>query len=165
MKKIFVTLALLVLLTGCSQTTFETLNDTLIQTDTPAACQIKLILPEEASATVMESEDAGKMYMCDGYIVCVQTLSGGDLDGTLRLLTGFSKEDLTLIHTKQSLADRYETVWSAAGEEQDQIGRVVVLDDGNYHYAVSVMAPYTAAGDLADTWQQILDSFTLDNAP
>lgn len=164
MKKIIIAAALLLFLTGCAQPTFETLQDPGIQTDTPAAAQIQLTLPDEASAAVMESEDAGKMYFCDGYTVTVQTLPGGDLDRTLRQLTGFAKDALTLMQTRQDVIDRYESVWSAAGEEGDQVGRVVVLDDGNYHYAVSVMAPYTAAGDLASVWQNILESVSLHTA-
>lgn len=164
MKKIIIAATLLLLLSGCSQPTFETLQDLGIQTDTSVASQILLTLPEEASAAVMESQDAGKMYLCDGYTVSVQTLPGGDLNRTLRQVTGFSRDGLTLMQTQQGDYTRYETVWSAAGEGEDQVGRVVILDDGSYHYTVSVMAPYTAAGDLAATWQQILGSVSLNTA-
>lgn len=164
MKKIIIAAALLLLLTGCSQPTFETLGDPGVQTDISAAAQILLELPEEASAAVMESEDAGKIYLCDGYTVSVQTLPGGDLDRTFRQTTGFSRDALTVMHTRQGEIVRYESVWSSAGENEDHIGRIVVLDDGNYHYTVSVMAPYTAAGDLASTWQDILNSVNLHTA-
>lgn len=163
MKKILVILMLTVLLAGCSQTTFETLGEIpLQQVDAPAG-KIRLTLPEDAAATVMEAEDSGTIYLCDGYTVTVQTLSGGDLDRTLRQITGFSKDALTVMQTQEGSHKRYDSVWAAAGESGDQIGRVCILDDGSFHYAVSVMADFTQAGDLAQTWQQILDSVSLDS--
>ena len=39
-----------------------------------------------------------------------------------------------------------------------QVGNAVILDDGNFHYAVSVMADADQAAKLEDTWQHILDS-------
>lgn len=164
MKKWIPVIALLLILTGCTQVDFETMSDEYVQSDLPAAHTVILALPQEATATVMEADDAGKLYLCDGYTVSVQTLTGGDLDATLRKITGFSRDALTVMETKQGNFKRYESVWSAAGETQDQIGRVVILDDGNFHYAVSVMADYTTAGDLADTWQEILSSVSLDIA-
>jgi VCBS repeat-containing protein len=62
------------------------------------------------------------------------------------------------MHTKQAETDRYESVWSAVGEGEDQVGRLVILDDGNYHYAVTVMAPAETAGELTKTWQKLLNS-------
>ncbi len=163
MKKILLLLVLSVLLSGCSQPTFETLGDIpLQQADAPAG-KLSLSLPEEAAATVMESEQAGTLYLCDGYTVTVQTLPGGDLDKTLRQITGFSKDALTVMQTQDGENKRYESVWAAAGEEEDQVGRVCIIDDGNFHYAVAIMSDFTNAGDLAQTWQQILTSVSLDS--
>lgn len=164
MKKVLAMAALLFLLSGCSQPVFETIGAPDIPADTPAAAEILLTLPREASAMTMEGENAGTIYFCDGYTVGVQTLSGGDLDATLRQITGFSRDALTVMQTQLTSVKRYESVWSAAGEGEDQVGRVVILDDGNYHYAVSVMANYSAAGSLAATWQEILSSVSLDTA-
>ena len=161
MKKIIIAAALLLFLTGCARPTFETVQDPGIQTDTPAAAQIQLTLPEEASAAVMESEDAGKMYFCDGYTVMVQTLPGGDLNRTLRQLTGFSKDALTLMQTRQGTLDRYESVWSAVGEEGDQVGRVVVLDDGNYHYVMTVLRDTQSTASSQISWNDVFASFSL----
>ena len=48
-----------------------------------------------------------------------------------------------------------------AGEGGDQVARTVVLDDGNYHYAVTCMASENDY-DLADSgWDRIFGSFWL----
>lgn len=162
MKKCWIVLALVLFLAGCgAQETFETVSDAL---DAPAMAQmqqVQLVLPDEAALPSMENSDAGKIYLCDGYTVTVQTMEAGDLDKTLRQSTGFAKNQLTVMETERDGITRYECVWSAAGEGGDQVGRAVVLDDGCYHYVVTVMADFERAGDLTKTWQGILDSVTL----
>lgn len=162
MKKLGILLALVLLLSGCSvRDTFETVSDVY---DVPVMAQqkqLELSLPKEASAAAMETPDAGKLFLCDGYTLSVQTMDAGDLDRTLRLLTGYGKDQLTVMQTKQGEITRYESVWTAAGEGGDQIGRAVILDDGSYHYTVSVMADAVDAGELTSVWQEILGSAKL----
>lgn len=162
MKKCWIILALTLFLSGCSaQETFETVSDVL---DVPAMAQmqqIELALPKEAATASMENPDAGKIYLCDGYTLTVQTMDAGDLNRTLQQLTGYVREQLTVMETQQGGITRYESVWTAAGEGGDQIGRAVILDDGSYHYAVTVMAEATVAGEKTAQWQEILDSIKL----
>lgn len=162
MKKLCCLLLALVMLTGCStQSAFETIGDIL---DTPVMAiqrEIQLQLPKEATAPALQSDEGGKLYLCDGYTLTVQTLSGGDLDRTLREVTGFSKDQLTVMETEQLDVRRYDCVWSAAAEEGEQVARSVILDDGYYHYAVTVMADFITAGELAETWQNLLGSISL----
>lgn len=166
MKKCLTVVMLALLLAGCSEPkSFETMSDHYYEPDLPAAAQISLALPEDAAVSVMENPLTGSIYLCDGYSVTVQTLSAGDLDGTLRDTTGFSREKLLVMEREEHGNRRYECVWAAAGEGEDQVGRAVVLDDGSYHYVLTVMAGADRAGDLAETWQQIIDSFSLSTAP
>lgn len=164
MKKCLLLMALALLLTGCAaRETFETLGDAY---DAPAMApmgQLELTLPKEAAAASMENPDAGKLYLCDGYALTVQTMEAGDLEETLRQLTGYGKDQLTVMETKQEGISRFETVWTAAGEGGDQIGRAVILDDGYYHYAVTVMADALTAGTLTPVWQTVLDSVKLSH--
>lgn len=155
------------LLSGCgAQETFETVSDVAVQSVSTAARQVLLTLPEEAAVCVFEDAQTGSLYLCDGYSISLQTLQGGDLDRTLRAVTGYGREQLTLMQTAQPDAKRYECVWSAAGEGEDQVGRAVILDDGSYHYVLSAMAGESSAGDLTETWQEIFRSFGLtDTAP
>lgn len=162
MKKLCCVLLVAIMLTGCGvQSAFETIGDML---DTPVMAlkrEVRLQLPKEATAPALQSEDGGKLYLCDGYTLTVQTLSAGDLDRTMREVTGFSKDQLTVMETEQMDTRRYDCVWSAAAEEGEQVARSVILDDGYYHYAVTVMADFATAGELAQTWQTLLGSVTL----
>lgn len=160
MKRYLLIGLLALLLTGCSEPkSFETMSDVYYEPDR-AAATISVALPEEAAVSVMEHPTAGSIYLCDGYCVTVQTLPAGDLDATLREVTGFERENLTVMERTEGNERRYECVWAAAGEGGEQVGRAVVLDDGNYHYALTVMADAEEAGDMTTTWQQIVDSFS-----
>lgn len=162
MKKVCFVLVLALFLTGCGRETFETVSDIY---DVPALAQprqLELALPEEAAVQSMESSE-GILYLCDGYTLTLQTMDAGDLDRTLRQCTGFTKDQLTVMETQHDGVKRYDCVWSAAGEGGDQVGRAAVLDDGSCHYVVTVMANFAAAGDLADTWENILDSISLSS--
>ena len=98
----------MLLLAGCGAAeTVETVADVWEEPVMAAPSQIHLELPGEALECAMES-DTGRLYLGDGYDVMVQTLSGGDLEATIRALTGFSKEEIThaLQNLRQGAADR-----------------------------------------------------------
>lgn len=163
MKRWLVIVMVAALLCGCgAQPVFERVEDTDMVSAAAAVRQVKLDLPQEAASPAMESADGGAYYQCDGYVLTVQTLPGGDLDRTLRHVTGFSGSQLQMIKTKAGPAVRYNTVWTAAGEGGDQVGRALILDDGQNHYAVTVMANAASAGDLQETWNILFSSVTLD---
>ena len=163
MKKLWIVLVLVMLfLCGCSaEETFETLSDIWAQPAMATLREVELTLPKDAAVQTLQSDAAGKLYLCDGYILTVQNLPAGDLSRTLVQLTGRTQEQLTLMQTKRDALDCYETVWCAAGEGGDQMGRALILDDGNYHYAVCVMADAAVAGELTPTWQQLMNSVSL----
>lgn len=161
MKKLFVYLALLPLLAGCAgKPMMETVADVW---DVPAMAEPREILvdlPENAAAGVMES-DAGRMYLADDYEIFLETMASGDLDATLRALCGRGKEELTVMETQQGDYKRYEFVWAAAGETGEQLGRAVILDDGNYHYCLSVLRPANPEVPSQVVWSQVFQSFSL----
>lgn len=161
MKKLWIVLAAVLLLTGCAEApVYESLGD-VYQVMAPQAGTLMLQLPQEAALLTMSSED-GALYFCDGYVLTVQTLAGGDLDRSLRTLTGYGRDALTLLETVHPDGTHWECVWTGAGEGGDQVGRLLLLDDGSYHYAVSVMAPASAAGDLRLTWDTLFDTVSLE---
>lgn len=163
MKKCWILAALMLLFTGCGkQESFETLSDVYVQpVSAPPLWQVVVDVPQDASVMVLQSQEAGKLYLCDDYTVTVQTMPSGDLQKTLRTLTGFEEDQLTLIQTEQGGLKRYECVWTAAGEGETQIARACLMDDGNYIYAVTAMAGESKAGELYQTWQDLFDSFWL----
>lgn len=162
MKRFWACLLLMVFLTGCSsQQTMETICDVLDVSDAAKARQVQLLLPEDAAVATLEDEDAGKLYLCDGYSITVQTMESGDLNKTLQQTTGFTKDQLTVIKTQKKDFVRYDCAWSAVGEGGDQTCRGAILDDGYYHYVITVMAEAAKAGSLTATWQNLLDSAAL----
>jgi hypothetical protein len=162
-KKLWIIGALALLLCGCgAQETFETVEDVWAAPTQPAMQHILLDLPADANAPALQSDTGDKLYLCDGFSVTVHVLQAGDMEKTLRTVTGYEKEDL---QTALSAGDRFHCVWTAAGEGQTQVGKTTVIDDGNYHYALTVMMPETAAGELQQQVQQIFNSFRLTQEP
>lgn len=159
MRKWWLLMIAALCLSGCGQVrVFETVSDSYIAPQ-PVAKTVSVRLPEDAAAPVSVNETGDQLYLCDGYSITVQTLSGGDLDRTIRTVTGYSRDVLTVMHQQQGGISRYDCVWSCAGEGGDQVGRTAILDDGSYHYVLSVMAPSGNAGALEKGWQSLFQSF------
>lgn len=153
--------ALALTLWGCGGTgDFEQVQD-VYQPQAAVAAQVALTLPEEAAQTVMNGGENGTLYFCDGYTLTVQTLDGGDLNRTMQTMTGYALDSLAVMETAFEDCKRYECVWSSAGEGGDQVGRLLCLDDGSYHYVVTVMAQAESAGDLRQVWEDLFSSVSL----
>ena len=165
MKKCLVLVGLVLLLTGCgSEPALETVTDEYVQPVMAQKQQILVSLPADTAVTVLEEESAGTIYLCDGYTVTLQTTESGDLNKTLYTATGFSKDDLRLVQTQYGGLTRTEGVWTAAGESGDQVGRVAVLDDGSYHYALTCMTDASQTQTLQPVMEDLFDSFRLVSA-
>lgn len=161
MKKLAILFAALLLLTGCARElpTAETVADVW---EAPAAAkprQIHLELPGEALECAMESE-TGRLYLGSSYDVTVQTLAGGDLNATLRELTGFSGEEITVMQTRTEYPKRWEFAWAAAGETGQRVGRGVIIDDGSYHYCLCALQDADVT-DCQIVWSEVFHSFAL----
>ena len=162
MKKYLLFTILAILLTGCgSKQTLETVTDEYVQPVMAQMQQIAVSLPMDATVSVLEEASAGTIYLCDGYTVTVQTTEAGDLQRTLQETTGYSAEELRTIQTQCGDLTRTEGVWTAAGEQEEQLGRFAVLDDGNYHYVLTCMVDVSRVEQLQPTWQDLFDSFRL----
>ena len=162
MKKWIVLFTLLILLTGCArQGEFETVGDVYAPVSLTAK-EVTLALPSEAAVQTLSGE-GGKLYLCDGYTVSVQTLPGGDLAKSLRQVTGYSIDRLTVLETEKDGFCVYRCVWTAAGEGGDQIAQTALWDDGNFHYAITAMADSAHSGKLSATWQEIFRSVNISN--
>lgn len=159
MKK-WMLLLLMILLTGCgAEETFETIADELVL---PVMAQPRFIcvdLPGETALPVIEN-DHGRIYVCNDYEIVLQTVESGDLESTIQLVSGLSKNDITMMETGTEDISRYEFVWAAAGEGGDQTGRAAILDDGNYHYCLSVLCS-TGNEKSQINWDQVFSSFQL----
>lgn len=161
MKKVLVLFLLAALLVGCkAQETFETISDPVDPVPVAAPMQFVVNLPDDAASPTFQDERE-ELYICEGYTISKQILESGDLEKTIQTIAGKNKEELDVIQTVHGNADRYDFVWTSAGEEGLQLGRACILDDGNYHYTLTAMAREETAGQLRQTMQDMFDSCKL----
>ena len=162
MKRLFAVLLMGILLAGCGETpVMETVADELLVPVAADPARILVELPPEAAAAALELENQ-EFYQCQGYELMLQTLPSGDLDATVRQVSGFPEEKLTILKTDPDLWKRYDLVWSAMAQEGELVGRAAILDDGNYHYVLTVLAPADTVVQLEETWGEIFQSFSLE---
>lgn len=163
MKKICLILLMIGLLSGCGQVeTLETLGEiTHVSPTTPQVRQVVLATPDHALLETAVSDAGMRMYACDGYTMVLQTFSAGDLEATVRTLSGYAPENLTILETVCGDHARYDWVWTAAAAEGDMICRGAILDDGNYHYALCAIGLSENARMLQAGWNDLFDSFCL----
>lgn len=161
MKKSVFFLMISLMLSGCgAEETFETIADEFVQSAAAPMREVILELPEEAVLPASES-DAGTLYLCDGYEISVQTLPAGDLEASVYQITGFSKDRVEVISTQPGAYRRYDLVWSTLGEQGEQVGRAAILDDGSYHYVLSVLAEADRAGEYEQVFRALFESYAL----
>lgn len=161
MKKIGIVIVLALALTGCaSEETYETVSDEIAVPAVATPKQIYVALPEESVMPAMEC-DNGTLYFCQDYDVCVQTLDAGDMEKTIQTISGFDSDRLTILKTMSSAGDRYDFSWSTAADLGEQICRAAVIDDGSFHYILTVTANANRAKEYNEVWNGLFDSFVL----
>ena len=159
MKKWMIGVCFALMLTGCAaKETFETVSDEHLQPVMAPVGEVTLSLPESASSQTVQHSDGDKLYFCDGYTVTVQTMDRGDLERTVQTVCGLRASQLEIMETMSQGNKR----WDCVGEGGDCVGRAAVIDDGEYHYCVTVMAESALAGSLQNEWNALLDSFSVD---
>ncbi|MBR4864612.1 MAG: hypothetical protein IKU07_08545 [Oscillospiraceae bacterium] len=162
MRVFAVVLVVLMMFSGCSTAAnLETVADVYDVSVSSPVQNVAITLPEGAAEAVLASDNGDSYYVCDGFTVAVSTLAGGDLARTIREITGFEKTTLTVMTTRENGTKRHTCAWTSLGEASEQICKAVILDDGNSHYAVTVMCDYEVAGELAQEMNNVLDSVTL----
>lgn len=149
------------LLAGCGvRETMETVADEYLIPAAAEPREISVELPGETTVSTIQN-DAGRIYICDGYEIILETMDAGDLDGTLRTVTGFGEDELTVIKTEADNVKRYEFCWASAGEAGEMTGQGVILDDGNYHYVLSVLRDAEPEKPSQIIWSRVFQSFRL----
>ena len=162
MKKLIVLITFALLLTGCSRNVaLETVTDVPDTLVVAPVQRVLLHLPEELSAPALQNEETGTLYLCDDYSLTLQTVSSGDLKKTIYEATGMEKENLDILQTGYGEIKRYQWVWTTAGETGIQVGRGCILDDGTYHYVLTVLVDETVSGKVRPVWKEIFTSFGL----
>lgn len=161
LKRCWLMILCALLLCGCmAEETYETIADEMVQSVMAQPKQISVRLPDDAVAPVLES-DSEQIYMAQDYEIILQTLSSGDLQATIQTISGYPKDQLTVMETQQGSVERYEFVWVSAGENGDRLGRAVILDDGDYHYCMSVLRDAATTETTQIVWRDVFQSFAL----
>ena len=138
----------------------ETVNDDLMEPAAAIKREVVVDLPGEAAIPTMENENS-RYYLCEDYEISMETFPAGDLNHTIEMLSGFDPEELTVVETEVNGINRYDFVWAAQGEEGEQLGRAAVLDDGNYHYTLTVLQDADKTEDTQIVWRTVFESFQL----
>lgn len=161
MKKVLCVLIFSLVLCGCgAQETYETIADIQVVPAMATPREISVRLPEDAVAPVLDGEGE-QVYLCDDYEILVEILPSGDLRETIKVLSGYDREDLTVMETFLNGVSRYDFVWACAGEEEDRIGRAVILEDGDYHYCLTVLRDASTTEGSQIVWEDVFSSFAL----
>lgn len=161
MKKYCLVILLAFLLCGCTaEETFETISDEIVAPVMAQPREITVRLPDNAVAPVLES-DSQQIYMSEDYEIVIETLSSGDMNATVQTLCGYGKDQLTILETQWEDVSRYEFVWVSTGERGDRLGRAVILDDGDYHYCMSVLRDAATVETSQIVWSDVFNSFAL----
>lgn len=161
MKRYLWVFMIAMLLSGCrAEPTFETVADELAVPAMVQPRQVYVALPGEAALPAMEN-DSSRLYLGSDYEILLQTVEGGDLPQTIRQISGFEEQDLTILTTETDGIRRMEFVWVSEGERGEALGRCVILDDGSYHYCLSLLRDADASSDVQTNWNRVFDSFTL----
>lgn len=162
MKRIWCFLLAGVLFCGCSgEQVTETVCDELLLSAMAPQKELSVKLPAHAAKATLAAEDGAQLYFCDDYTLTVQTCTAGDLNRTARELCGYGATQLTVLETKLGGVKRYDWTWTSAGESGAQVGRAAVLDDGDYHYCLTVMADEAEGGSLDSQWDTLFASLGL----
>lgn len=161
MKKCWLIAVLTLMLTGCAaEETFETVSDELVAPVSAQMRQTYVELPNEAASPAVES-DSGRLYLCEDYEITVQIMEGGDLKETVRAVCGYEMDDLTVMRTEEDGYECCEFVWAAVGETGEMVGRAKILNDGSFHYILTVMGDADTAQSNLPVWLSMFDSFEL----
>ena len=161
MKKVVVLLLASVMLAGCAKQQYETRGAHCSAEDSPEAGIISISVPDGLSAPIMYADGGDRIYIADDYEVYLQTYPGGDTGETIRQCTGYDPAQLTVLETEKDGFKRYDCAWTSTGEGVQNVGRLLLLDDGHHHYVLSVIAPADCGEALNEAWKQLSDTFTV----
>lgn len=155
-------LSLGVVLSACSGTEpFEVISDSIVEYPTPTPARVQLKIPDDAALSVMNSSE-GQSYEGDHYQIIVQTYPSGNLEETLQLITGYSKNQLNLMEMSERDYNKYLCAWSSVSEEGDLVGRCTVLDDGRFHYCLTVLMDAQVSGKIRKDIDALFADYSLE---
>ena len=151
------------LLSGCgAEPVYETIGN-VWENDEPvfAPAGMEFAVPEDAHMEVVEGSSGEKIYRIGDWELWTGTYSAGDLSATMEEITGLESGNLTVISRRVGAYDCHETAWTTTGEDGTWVARTAVIEEGGYHYALSMMVPQEDADQLGSFFSQVLASVNL----
>ena len=161
MKKWIVSVMLMsaVVLSGCSGVDFEPMLDVYSPVEEVNPQNMQVQLPEDAALSVM-SGDTGTLYYGENYEISLETYPSGNISQTLYNVTGRTLDELTVMEIPVAQGNSFRCGWSAADDEGERIGQCIIIDDGRYHYCLSVLADAEEADTLRPMIETVLNSYS-----
>lgn len=165
MRKLLFLCGILVILcfTGCQKDTavWETVSDQ-IYLSVDGKIPVQLTMDFSAPADAVQAADAlssGAVYQqAEGKYEIMQETLQGAAESAIKRMTGFSKDELTVMETKEFNMARYDFVWTAASEQGQQVCRGVVFDDGTYCYTLTFQTAEENGGALQACMDEVFAS-------
>lgn len=167
MKKVFFLGAVLtaVLLCGCQKTqiTWETVDDTLLTEYPTQDAAYTVLFDVPADAVLAEDVQDREVYrQKDGaYEIVSQTLGTCDLDRVVKTLSGYSADEVDILHTTRCGMEECQFVWCSADEDGTKICRADAVFDAPYCYCLTFSAKEDTSCDYITTQQQVFSSMSL----
>lgn len=148
-----------------AEPTWEYVRDSLL-TEAPtelAEYCISFDVPTDAILEKSDGESDRRVYrQKDGdYEIISQTIGTCDLETVVRELSGFSPEQLSILHTTRYGMDECHFVWCSDTEQGMTLSRADVILARPYCYALTFSANEENALCYTDTQTKVFSSFSL----
>lgn len=165
MKKGIIWIMAALLLSGCAGDTepvYETIGN-VWENEEPvsAPASIEFAVPDGAEMEAVSTDSEVKIYRIGDWELWTQALDGGDLRATFEQLTGMDWDALTVVNHPVGEKNVYETAWTAMDEEDTYIIRAAVIEEGDYHYCLSLMALEDNSRTVGQFFTEILENVNL----
>lgn len=164
MRLIYLAAALL-LLTGCTQTVWETVDDESSSVPTASwqqtAYEIQLGVPQ--GLELMEQTENSAFYAGHSGGLEVETCRflSADCDSAIRAVSGFEAQELTILQTRRFDFPEYQFAWVAQTAEGSRLYRADLVMNDVDCYAVICSRPEEAGTALDQEISQVFSTFGL----
>lgn len=167
MKKWIWTLVFLALLSGCRaeparQTVEDELEPVIAVTQQPY--RIVFGVPEDAEPVPAEEGESRKCYeQTEGtYEIVTDAVIADGIDTVIQELSGFPRDQLTVLNTKRGAMEEYRFAWASSSEGGVILSSAAVLEDGNRYYSLVFSTPEQYGKQCAPCMEAVFDSFSVD---
>lgn len=162
--KHWVWIPVLLLLCGCSTPVWETVDD--LQPETAVSRQVQLFelqlqLPEQVQ--LLAADDAGSLWAtADSELEIEQRVFlTTDPDSAIRAISGFTKEQLTVLQTTRQGLPEYQFAWVSQTDRGARLYRADLILDGFTCYAVVCSSLEDSGEQYAFQARQVFSSLHL----